>query len=99
MPENIAFTPRHDPGLLGGVTLLEGSALTFRGRDCFIREVSNRAEPPDGRPDFEDTLHRTLQPRELEPAKEDTIPITLIPYYTWANRGLSYMEVWIPLAR
>lgn len=27
------------------------------------------------------------------------IPITLIPYYTWANRGISDMEVWIPVDR
>ena len=24
---------------------------------------------------------------------------SLIPYYAWANRGLSMMEVWVPLAR
>jgi len=27
-----------------------------------------------------------------------TIPITLIPYYAWANRGSSDMRVWLPLA-
>ena len=30
-----------------------------------------------------------------EPARrEDTI--TFVPYYTWANRGLNQMRVWIP---
>ena len=99
LPENVEFTVRHDPELLGGVTLLEGTALTSRGRDRFIRDVANRAELPKQRTDWEDTLYRTFQPRELEPAEEDTISITLIPYYAWANRGLSYMEVWSPLAR
>jgi len=27
------------------------------------------------------------------------IPVTLIPYYAWANRGVSDMEVWIPFER
>ena len=99
LPENVTFTARHDPELLGGVTLLEGTALTFRGRARFVREVANRAEPSKGRTDWEDALYRTFQARVLEPAGEDTVPITLIPYYAWANRGLSYMEVWIPLAR
>jgi len=31
--------------------------------------------------------------------KTGTLDITLIPYFTWANRGPSLMEVWIPLAR
>ena len=99
LPENVAFTSRHDPDLLGGVTVLEGTALTFQGRDHFVREVAGRAEPPNQSTDREGGLYRAFQPRELEPAQEGTIPITLIPYYAWANRGLSYMEVWIPLAR
>lgn len=99
LSENIAFTARHDRKLLGGVTLLEGTALTFRGREHFVREVANRTEPPQQRTDWKDTLYRTFRPREREPAEKDTVPITLIPYYAWANRGPSYMEVWIPLAR
>ncbi len=99
LPENVKFSTRHDPELLCGVTVLEGTALTFRGRDRFVREVTSKAKPPSRRTDCEDTLYRTFQPRELEQAEEDTVPITLIPYYAWANRGLSYMEVWIPLAR
>jgi DUF1680 family protein len=31
-----------------------------------------------------------------EPAR--TARIRLIPYYAWANRGMSHMTVWIPLA-
>jgi len=99
LPENVTFTARHDPELLGGVMLLECTALTFRGRDRFVREVANGAKPPKQTTDWKNTLYRTFQPRELEPAEKDTVPITLIPYYAWANRGLSYMEVWIPLAR
>lgn len=99
LPENVTFTARHDPKLLGGVTVLEGRALTFRGRDRFVREVAGRAEPPQKRTDAEETLYRTFRPRKLKAAEEDTVPIRLTPYYAWANRGLAYMEVWIPLAR
>jgi hypothetical protein len=27
------------------------------------------------------------------------IPLTLIPYYAWANRGPSAMRVWLPEQR
>ncbi len=99
LPENVAFAPRHDPDLLGGVTLLDGTALTFEGRDRFVREVAARANSPIQCLDGERSLYRTFEPRELEPAEEGAVPITLIPYYAWANRGLSFMEVWIPLVR
>ena len=35
-------------------------------------------------------LYSTVRP-EVEPCK-----ITLIPYYTWGNRGLNQMRVWLP---
>jgi uncharacterized protein len=99
LSEDVHFTPRHDPNLLGGITVLEGKALTFEGRDRFVREVTSDAKPPEQRKDWEGVLYRNLQPLRTKPAKKSTVPITLIPYYAWANRGLSYMEVWIPLAR
>jgi uncharacterized protein len=37
--------------------------------------------------------------RELPRAAPRTIPVRLIPYYTWGNRGPSEMTVWLPLAR
>ncbi len=102
LPENVTLAARHDPKYLGGVTLLEGTALTFQGRDRFVRGAAKRAEPADNRGDWGRALYRRFRPRALKPVRQeqkDTVPITLIPYYAWANRGLSYMEVWIPLAR
>jgi DUF1680 family protein len=32
-----------------------------------------------------------------EPASERRIRATLIPYYAWANRGVSQMSVWLPV--
>ena len=39
-------------------------------------------------------LYRPLRERKPEPRRE--VQITLIPYYAWANRGPSPMQVWIP---
>jgi len=33
------------------------------------------------------------------PKTVDTAQIKLIPYFTWANRGLSDMSVWMPIFR
>jgi DUF1680 family protein len=37
--------------------------------------------------------------RELRPAAPRSIPIQLIPYHAWGNRGASEMTVWLPLGR
>jgi len=42
-------------------------------------------------------LYRPIPPRKREMPNEGTIQLELIPYYAWANRGLAYMDVWIPL--
>ena len=39
-----------------------------------------------------DDLYRTLDGATVEP-----LPVTLIPYYAWANRGTGKMSVWLPL--
>jgi len=69
------------------------------------------AQVPSGAPWPEGTLYRPLVPRAAGPRPSaderpaadrpagGTIDITLIPYFAWANRGVSFMEVWIPLAR
>jgi DUF1680 family protein len=37
-------------------------------------------------------LYRALEDVAVEP-----LPVTLIPYYAWANRGIGKMSVWLPL--
>ena len=37
--------------------------------------------------------------REVSSKAPVSTPVRLIPYYAWANRGQSEMEVWIPLIR
>ncbi len=41
--------------------------------------------------DWNDRLYQ-----RWEPADEKPIDVTLIPYYAWANRGISQMTVWLP---
>jgi DUF1680 family protein len=97
LPENVQLAPRFDGDLLGGVLTLHAAALTYKGRDQFVKETSQA--PPPGSVEWQDELYRPFQPRQLEPPTAGTVDITLIPYFAWANRGESLMEVWIPLAR
>ena len=74
LPRDIELTARHDPDLLGGVTVLEGIAQRLR------------------QDDWSDTLYRPLSKAPLEP-----VPVRLVPYYAWANRGIGEMTVWMSL--
>jgi DUF1680 family protein len=33
----------------------------------------------------------------MDPAPPRTIPLTLIPYFAWDNRGDTEMTVWLPV--
>jgi DUF1680 family protein len=37
--------------------------------------------------------------REVSTDKPQTVPVRLVPYYAWGNRGHNDMSVWLPLAR
>ncbi|MFQ6035646.1 MAG: glycoside hydrolase family 127 protein [Sedimentisphaerales bacterium] len=37
--------------------------------------------------------------RQLSPQRKEKVMIRLIPYYTWSNRGVSEMTVWLSLDR
>ena len=99
LPETARFTSRRDPRLLGGITVLDGVARASAGRACAVAPAGSLAQSSvetaaDGGP-----LYRAFRPRGVQYSGSGTVPVTLIPYYAWANRGLSYMKVWIPLAR
>ena len=68
------WKPRWDKDLLGGVTVLEGTAQADASQDWTGR-LYQRWSPRSGR----------------------SIEITLVPYYAWANRGVSEMTVWLPI--
>ena len=42
--------------------------------------------------DWQNKLYREFKRHDATP-----IPATLVPYYTWSNRGVSEMSVWLPL--
>lgn len=44
---------------------------------------------------WEGQLYRELTPASGRP---ETVRVTLIPYYAWANRGVSEMSAWLPLS-
>jgi DUF1680 family protein len=37
--------------------------------------------------------------REVSADAPKTIPVRLVPYYAWGNRGHGDMSVWLPLVR
>jgi uncharacterized protein len=95
LSESIELTPEHRSDFLGGVTVLKGNALTFDGCNKLLQSDPDARQPlPMGG----DVLYRPLKPRSASTPTEGTVEIALIPYYTWANRGLSMMDVWLPLA-
>jgi len=97
LPEDVTFTEEFRADLLGGVMVLKGNALTAAGRDAYIARNGNvRAAKP--RPFAVGELYREYRPHKAIPVPDGMVPIELIPYYGWANRGPSYMEVWIPTA-
>ncbi len=73
LPRNPAWTIRHDPELLTGVTVLEAEAVAL--------------PVPTGQ-----DLYQPLGDSEPRP-----VPIRLIPYFAWNNRGEPEMAVWLPL--
>jgi hypothetical protein len=74
LPRDAQWKARHDPQLLGGVTLLQTEGC-----------VAPAWEPAAA-------LYRKAS---LISARR--IPLRLIPYYAWCNRGQAEMSVWIPL--
>jgi len=55
--------------------------VTLGGRALY------RAESP-----WSTALYRTVERKSAEP-----LPIRMIPYFAWANRGPAAMSVWLPV--
>jgi uncharacterized protein len=60
-----------------------------------VLQTEARSVAPDG--GWEDRLYRTVHPREGG-AQTYAIPVTAVPYYTWANREPGAMRVWLKAA-
>jgi DUF1680 family protein len=57
-----------------------GDIVVIKGTAARIRQ-----------PDWNQQLYR-----EFTPGKAEKLPVTFIPYYAWANRGVGEMSVWLP---
>ena len=98
VPENIELVAQYETDFLDGVVMLNGKALTRDGKKHFLENVPT-IETRKREKGWTNRLYRKFSPRRLKRPIEGTIDIMLIPYYAWANRGPSFMEIWMPLAR
>jgi DUF1680 family protein len=64
-------------------TSIKGQEITVLEGNCI--NINNHK--------WENTLYRPVN------FKGNTIPVKLIPYFAWNNRGKSEMTVWVPLVR
>ena len=72
-------------------TRLSPKQLSIEGSS--VMTLSGKGElTPD--PQWGSQLYRPLSNR-----KPTSVPLTLIPYYAWGNRGQTDMQVWIPVSR
>ena len=96
---NIHLAPEYRDDFLGGVTVLNGTALTHNGKQGLLRDNAGSENVANVVQWKEGELYRPMKHARFDMPTDGTVDIQLIPYYAWANRGLAYMDVWIPLAR
>ncbi|MEZ0300221.1 MAG: hypothetical protein ACAI35_27510, partial [Candidatus Methylacidiphilales bacterium] len=100
------ISARHDPQLLGGVTLLEApqgsavmSAFPIYNPDS-VQELPCR-DGDDLFPQFGfkgGNSPLTSEPLYVERNVDEwRVPFRAVPYFAWANRNPGAMKVWIPL--
>jgi DUF1680 family protein len=67
---------------------LLGGVTVLKGQALYVKDSKWSQEPYDA-----ENLYRQLSDMSPKP-----LAIRLIPYYSWANRGISQMTVWLPVA-
>ena len=67
---------------------LLGDVTVLKGQALYVKDTEWSQEPYDA-----ENLYRQLSDMPPKP-----LTISLIPYYSWANRGISQMTVWLPVA-
>jgi DUF1680 family protein len=88
IPADIELSATYDPNFLGGVGVLEGTAVAGPTPAVQI------AEPQAWNGDL---LYRSLPPRRNDLTGSRPVNIRLIPYFAWNNRQKKGMKVWLPL--
>ena len=66
---------------------LLGGLVVLEGQAVAVTDPDWSAEP----------YNSTVLYKEYAPKQARSVPLKLIPYYSWANRGASEMTVWLPL--
>ena len=66
---------------------LLGGVAVLEGQAVAVRDPDWSGKPYDS----------PVLYKELDPTSRRDVPIKLIPYFVWANRGISQMTVWMPL--
>ena len=60
LPENAVLSQQFDEELLGGVLTLHTKALTYKGRDQFVKETAQASSPKSA--DWQEKLYRPFEP-------------------------------------
>lgn len=97
--ENTQLTTEYRDDFLGGLTVLKGRAMDRSEKEAYLKNnpsLSGERNVPDW---DESELYRPMKMDEKSGTEPGSVQVQLIPYYAWANRGLAYMDVWIPMAR
>ena len=81
------FTSEMKEDLLGGIVVLH--------HDGVVAEAASQADSPDSTVG-DDALYG---PYKTNARTTRSVQLTFIPYYAWANRDRSAMEVWTPVAK
>jgi len=97
LAKDIELVPEYRDDFLGGVTVLKGLALNRTEKENLDKKSTQLTKSKPGWKEHE--LYRPMKLDSNGTQVKGSVEIELIPYYAWANRGLSYMDVWIPLAR
>ncbi|MFC1996158.1 glycoside hydrolase family 127 protein [Chloroflexota bacterium] len=85
LPDGVQISEIYLPGEISGSKSVTSEVLG----GATILEIDAQRVVDDGN----EALYKPYTP----PTTED-VPIKLIPYYAWANRGVTEMAVWLPLA-
>ena len=96
---NIKLMPEYRDNFLGGIMVLKGKALTQKEKESFAKNNPQESTNQVSSDWKENELYRPIKITSESTHEKGSVEIELIPYYAWANRGLAYMDVWIPLAR
>ena len=89
MKPGAEFTSEFKPGFLGGIVVLH--------RDGVVTE-SQSAQASQNSKDGLAPLYRPFQDHESDARSSRNVQLTYIPYYAWANREPSAMEIWTPVS-